>query len=79
MSLVNCGEEQEGATTTTATKTHLAQNTEIKSKAARHQDRKTTLFKSLVKDAVGLPLQYHEVSLITGNEIRARGRPGNYC
>ena len=79
MSPANCSEEQEGATTTTVATTQLAQNTEIRSKAARHQDRKTTLFKSLVEETVDLPLPCHEVKFMTGNEIRVRGRPGNYC
>ena len=49
-------EEHEGATVTT----YLAQNTEVKTKAARPQDKKTMSFKSLAENTMGLPC--HEVS-----------------
>ena len=64
-------EEQEGATITTATVAPTTQRTKVENRTVVSSDKEPMPFKEVVEEYVGLP--YHEVNLMIGKDIRARG------
>ena len=71
ISLVLHREEQEGATTTTSTVAPTTQRTKVENRTVVSSDKEPMPFKEVVEEYVGLP--YHEVNLMIGKDIRARG------